>query len=138
MEIEWTKELETGYPELDEQHKRLFEMIKRMTVYIEAPVIDDAKVNELVGFLETYAREHFACEERCMTKTNCPSRDLNVEAHRLFLEGIMRFKKDFADHDQKREFVAILQASMNGWLRNHIRHIDGALRGYPPSPAGAQ
>ena len=128
MKIEWTADLETGFPELDAQHRKLFDMIAKMTVHIEAPIIDDEKINELVVFLEDYAREHFECEERCMAETNCPARDINSEAHQTFLKGVMRFKKDYADHGEKREFVAILQASLYAWLRNHILRVDSALR----------
>jgi hemerythrin len=126
--IEWTKEFETGFPLLDAQHRKLFDMIAEMTVFLEAPAVDDGKIQEFVASLEKYAREHFECEERCMDQTGCLAREINLEAHRIFLDGVVRFKADFLGRGEKREFVAILQASLNAWLRNHILRVDSALR----------
>lgn len=126
--LQWTIELETGFPELDTQHRKLFDMIEQITGLIEAPTIDEPAVQTLIGFLEGYARDHFECEERCMAETNCPTRSVNSEAHLLFLNGVVRFKQDFADKAEKREFLSILQASMRAWLRNHILKIDTVLK----------
>jgi hemerythrin len=126
--IQWTKEYETGFPELDAQHRRLFEMIEQMTDLIDAPSIDVQAGLKLIAFLEDYAREHFECEERCMAETHCPARDINQEAHQLFLEGVQRFKRDFGGRGNKHELLSILQTSMQAWLRNHILKIDTTLR----------
>lgn len=128
MMIQWTEELETGFPELDAQHRELFATIEQITELLKAPAIEDQEVLKLVNFLESYARCHFECEERCMAETQCPAREVNIDAHRSFLEDIMQFKQDFADKGQKREFLAILQASLRAWLRNHILRIDTALK----------
>jgi hemerythrin len=124
----WTKDLETGFSDLDAQHRRLFETIERITPLLEGPSLDELEVKKLVDFLESYAREHFECEERCMAETNCPVRDVNKDAHQTFLAGVQRFKADYEGHGQKREFVALLQASLRAWLRNHILSIDTGLR----------
>jgi hemerythrin len=128
MTTQWTSELETGFPELDAQHRQLFDLIEQMTALTEAPLIDESEVQKLVGFLESYARGHFECEERCMIETQCPTRDINEEAHHLFLAGVLRFKQDFADQAGKRELLTILQASLRAWLRNHILRVDTSLR----------
>lgn len=125
---QWTKEFETGFPELDAQHRKLFEMIDQITELLEAPTLDDQKVLTLVTELENYARCHFECEERCMAETLCPAREVNIDAHRTFLEGVVRLKHDFADKGEKREFLAVLQASLRAWLRNHILRIDATLK----------
>ena len=126
--IHWTPDLETGFPELDAQHRKLLEMIEQLTGLIESPTVDEDAVHSLITSLENYAREHFECEERCMAETLCPARDINIDAHQTFLSGVMQFKKDFADKGEKREFLAILQASLRAWLRNHILRIDTSLR----------
>lgn len=131
---QWTSDLETGIPELDAQHRKLLDLIEQLTDLIESPTIDEAAVEKLIAFLESYAREHFECEERCMAEVLCPARDINVEAHQTFLTGVMQFKKDFADKGEKREFLAILQASLRAWLRNHILRIDTSLRGLAKNP----
>jgi len=128
----WTQEYETGFLELDKQHRKIFDLIEHLTVLIEAPSADDREMQSVILFLETYAKEHFECEERCMAETNCPARDINKEAHQQFLAGVNRFKQDFAGSGQKREFLAILQASLRAWLRNHILRIDTALKGCSP------
>jgi hemerythrin-like metal-binding protein len=129
--LQWTKEFETGFPELDAQHRKLFELVEHMTELIDAPVIDVQAGLKLIAFLEEYARSHFECEERCMVEAQCPSRGINQEAHVLFLEGVQRFKRDFAGRGDKRELLTILQASLRAWLRNHILKIDTKLRDLP-------
>ena len=129
---QWTSDLETGIPELDAQHRKLLDLIEQLTDLIESPTIDEAAVEKLIAFLESYAREHFECEERCMAETECPAREVNLDAHQTFLKGVLQFKHDFADKGEKREFLAILQASLRAWLRNHILKIDTALRGLKP------
>jgi hemerythrin len=128
---QWTQELETGIPELDAQHRNLLGLIEQLTGLIETPTINEEEVQVLIAFLENYALQHFACEERCMTETHCPTRESNQEAHQAFQKGVLQFKHDFADKEEKRELLTILQASLRAWMRNHILKIDTALRGLP-------
>lgn len=124
----WTPVLGTGFPLLDTQHQRLFAMVDQMTPLLEAPTIDIPGVMKFIAFLEDYAREHFDCEERCMAEARCPTRAINCGEHHAFLEGLTRFKNDFAAPGDKRELVVILQASLRAWMHNHILKIDTSLK----------
>lgn len=64
--ITWDDSMTTGVPEIDAQHKELFE---KMNEFAEALACGKgrAETGEMLDFLQFYAQWHFQREETCMT-----------------------------------------------------------------------
>ena len=84
--IKWSKELELGIPEIDEQHKKLIDLINLF--YTEPE--ESKKVERFLTELEDYINYHFSYEEAFMEKIGFPELPTHRKAHSMF-------KKIFAE-----------------------------------------
>jgi hemerythrin len=127
MSIQWREEFATGVPEIDAQHRRLFDMVNDLEVRLhrgDSP----AKMTDLLDGLARYASEHFAFEEDCMHRCACPKAAVNKLAHLRFVrvvDGALRQSKCEAP---ARGLFESLHKEVAEWLVDHICKIDTSLR----------
>ena len=81
--FEWFPELETGHPEIDEDHKKLVELINLVSDAIEANDGDRCK-KMFASFVE-FAEDHFRREEVILKKIGFPKIDHHIEYHNKLL-----------------------------------------------------
>jgi hemerythrin len=86
--IAWTDVLETGIPELDEDHRTLIEQCNALTALMHAEVAWSEVVAATRRLAETCI-EHFRSEEALLERTEFPRRDRHKAQHR---EMERRFK----------------------------------------------
>lgn len=126
--IVWEDKFSTGVPELDKQHKNLFQY----TNDLESLINDEAGSKDLIDrtmfFIERYIEVHFGHEESCMFKHQCPVAEKNKEAHEKFIQKFKATQvklKEEGDNDKiLREFHHFLEK----WLVEHIGKIDTKLK----------
>ena len=124
----FTQKYMTGIPQIDEEHKVLFDIIGDAYELVES---DDAldKYDEIMGILdrlEEYTRFHFAHEEEYMEKTKYPQLDVQRRAHAAFLERLE--EKDLGeDVEDQQEYLEDLMDFLFGWLSNHILRMDKGI-----------
>jgi hemerythrin len=120
----WTPSLETGYPKIDAQHKRLFEMINDL----HHGVIK-GDVQEILGTtlkrLVAYTINHFEMEEDLMASTKYPK----LSRHRPKHAELMRKVKKLAESYDAGEISAASSVSklLGEWLIDHIHQEDTEL-----------
>ena len=129
MTIAWQDELAIGHHEIDAQHREIFERFHRLTAACEEGR-GTAELAELVGFLEEYAREHFATEERLMVEYGFPGLAAQEEAHRSFMAETARFRQRLGAEGASDELLLALKGSLIRWLIQHIRNLDGEFGSY--------
>ena len=128
--IEWSPSYETGEIRIDQQHRNLFDRVNRLERMLEAgEVLDQAEVENLLIFLESYINTHFAYEELCMTLRGCPIARKNKEAH----DKLLAFYDDFAQRYAARgkadaAMLRGLHEVLSKWLVGHVCNIDVQLR----------
>ena len=136
--IEFNRSLETGFAEIDHQHRQLFALAGHLNQAIiagEPPEIVKRKFNELM----LYARFHFSTEERLMEQYGYPVQDDHRQSHLDLLESIDHIRTRLK---QGSELISL--QTLKDWLLEHIEHSDKLLGAYlsdhpsedPQEPAG--
>lgn len=125
--LQWEQKYETGFADIDDQHKKLFQVINRLEERIEEESHEDT-VNEVLAFLGEYARVHFENEEECMARMQCPLAGRNKTAHRKFIEGYHRYIRMLQQSEDYLKIAKTIHVEMEHWLVNHICKIDVGLK----------
>jgi len=117
--MDWKTNCLVGIPEIDEQHRQLFECIDRLEN------AKDGRQRELAVFyvideLKDYARIHFSVEEIVMRLFDYPGLAAHVEEHREFAARLEALGKIELNHDVHAEAGSFLR----GWLTQHIMVSD--------------
>src|SRR3989338_5825622 len=107
--IEWNELYSTGVDEVDAQHVWLFEFINSLGACLDrlenGEELKPAVVNEIVTFLESYAKLHFGYEEACMTQHRCPVSQTNKEAHAKFLAVYLELRQRLDSQEERESIV---------------------------------
>ena len=118
----WNDELSVGIRELDKQHRKLFETIKRLQQNPAISIHSEA-VSEIFQELMDYVSTHFASEERFMAQMGYPGLEQHRAAHIEFTERLSDMMLDAME--QTRDGTAEeLFDLMQQWLESHIRNDD--------------
>ncbi len=125
--LEWNTESETGVLWQDIQHKNLFEYIflARDALLYQ----DQERVKELLNYLKSYVKQHFATEEAYMRVFNDPEQEHHIEEHNKFRARLNEIIADISDEtsDHVRRQAASLLEELWVWYLEHIRGIDISL-----------
>lgn len=120
--IEWSNELSVGIDSVDEQHKKLVNMIN---------ALNDAKLtggsNELLGKifsgLAAYTQKHFAYEENMFAEYGYSDSVEHKKQHNELIAQVVELKEKFMENPQgtmNDELMLFLKR----WLTNHIMRTD--------------
>ena len=119
--IEWDKSFEVGVKEMDEQHRKLVEMLNHVYELLEKGKREEAKryfIHEILNYFET----HFNAEEEFMKSINYPDLENHLKAHENFrkvMNSLISKIEEGKEHEF-REAVALAW----GWLYSHIQKVD--------------
>lgn len=126
--INWTPALETGHPIVDNDHKRL---IAQLNALSDAMHRGEAKerISEMILFLGTYARDHFAREEAHMQRIGCPAYNENCHAHDQFISKLEGWVSRMQSQGASTSLVLEVHREASAWIQAHIVGVDCKLRG---------
>jgi hemerythrin len=120
--IEWSAELSVGIESIDEQHKKLVNMINALN---DAMVVGES--NELLGKIFTglaaYTQKHFAYEENMFAEYNYPDSTEHKRQHNELIAQVVELKAKFMENPQGT-ISADLMRFLKLWLTNHIMRTD--------------
>ena len=80
MKIQWDESISLGVPQLDNDHKRLIQILN----FIEAHQYDDVEaeaISIVIEQIREFASSHFRHEEEYMLKINYPEYRIHKEEH---------------------------------------------------------
>jgi len=119
--IQWEDKYSTGIQEMDDQHRRIIELINELYDGRLDGHADDAMIDALHGITE-YARKHFKDEEALMAKVNFPLLDEHRVEHHQLIKNIVDFHRRVAGNapPSNLEFLSFLKK----WLAEHIVESD--------------
>jgi hemerythrin-like metal-binding protein len=118
--------LNTGHAIVDQDHQQLIASLNDL----EAALAQGAgreQVEQIIGFLNTYTREHFSREEAHMQRVGCPAHAENCSAHRAF-EAKLDGWVTKLQNGPSTSLVLEVYRETASWVRNHILRVDCKLR----------
>ena len=128
--MEFSSELETGLPVIDEQHK---EYVKRLNAFMYKceKGVDFEEIVASLEFFQIYACEHFDSEEFLMKENHYPAYHEQKAFHEYFctqLDGLTRLIKGEGGFCE--ENLNVLRTLTIEWFTNHIQQHDSKIAAY--------
>ena len=116
--LAWKKEYSVGVPAMDEQHKRLLDMINELA---DCPTGNAGAVHQILSAMFDYTASHFKDEEAYLKQIGYPRLAEHEEEHAAFVRKMVSFNLAAADH--VIDAVAV-HTYLKQWLVSHILSSD--------------
>ena len=119
--LEWQDSYNLGVDIIDEQHKKLLNMINDCS-HKDTLLHDEKKLLEIISSLRSYTKYHFESEEKLMQEYDYPQYDEHVHLHKQIIH-----KLDIIVEGFKSEPVKLLQQIselLSDWFVEHILYED--------------
>lgn len=118
----WLPVYSVNLPPIDEQHKRLFDLLNRLHDEIVIKKSSYEVIGEALEELIQYTKTHFELEERFLASMQYPEIARHKAKHEALTSQVMKLQQDFAAG--KITVAAELMNLMRHWLTNHILKTD--------------
>jgi len=121
--IKWSKDLETGNPQVDSQHHRLFELVSDI---IEACIDNtcELRLRETLEFLVEYTVQHFIDEEALQLQVKYPDYENHKKLHDDFTETVSGLVRQYLESGSSEELSSNVNKIVVHWLVDHIQYED--------------
>lgn len=121
MKIEWSEELSTGIPEMDDQHRQLITLLNQFYAAVEQGEREEG-IYTLFRGVDDYTLFHFSAEEQLMERIGYPDLEAHKKTHAMFRQ---EYRSAMDRHEQgDRKAVRDLVAFLFSWLYTHISKTD--------------
>jgi hemerythrin len=119
--IKWEEKYSVDIQVIDEQHKRLFEMIEKFYDALRQKQREDAMAEILKG-LADYSIYHFHSEETVMEQHHYPGYQQHKAEHARFIDTVGEFRNRF----EKGHLLIPIEVAdfLKTWLSRHILVVD--------------
>jgi len=119
--ITWSDRYSVGVHSINDQHKRLVELIN--TLYEEFyKGVTNEFLHELIGELEKYTVYHFSYEEKFMKMYDYKGYKEHVAEHQKFINELNHYKETLSKENTK--VVIDFATYLKDWLLKHIMGTD--------------
>ncbi|MCG6552711.1 MAG: bacteriohemerythrin [Candidatus Magnetominusculus sp. LBB02] len=124
MFIDFDSKLKVDVSDIDNQHKKLVEMVNElhgaMSIGKGAAVLGG-----ILTKLVDYTKEHFAMEEGLIQKYKYDDGNHHKSEHDKLTKQVMDLKKQFSEG--KMVVTIDVLNFLKGWLNDHIKDVDKKL-----------
>ena len=137
--LTWSPEFATGVAEVDSDHQQLITSLNQLELALKAGE-GSKHITVLLKFLEDYANIHFSREEACMHRLQCPTSQLNIQAHAQFRTTFARAKERLVSPMAGPLVAVQVHRELCDWVVKHIMRVDSGLKqcARGGAPAGAR
>ena len=101
----FTKDCMTGITEIDEEHRKLFELIASTDAALKETENPVEHALLLINELKQYAITHFAHEESYMERIHDPELSHQKKEHAAFIEKVNSYSFDSINDDTARGII---------------------------------
>ena len=122
--VEWKDEYSVGIDSIDQQHKKLLNLINQLQTAVDYSTGEEFE-HEALDELVNYTKTHFSYEEGLMEQNDYPGFEPHKAQH---VEMITKVEEVLAEYDKDPD-TAMSNAVeyLKGWL---IKHINGTDKQY--------
>ena len=121
----FTKDCVIGVPEIDDEHRRLFELIGEVDAAVKAESDSISTAMALLNELKQYAVTHFTHEEAYMAEIHDPELPRQQKEHQAFVNKVNSYRfSDITDSAIAKELILELLDYLSRWLMSHILGSD--------------
>lgn len=119
----WSKELETGNPQIDEEHQELLRAINRL---LEACATGkgEKELSNTLDFLTQYTITHFRHEESLQVQYGYPDYSNHKRFHETFFKVVENLATNLKAEGATPRLMEDMNKQLVGWLLNHIKTED--------------
>jgi hemerythrin len=128
MLLKWEPIYSVNVEELDEQHKKMFEIINRVYGLAEKS-LENKKSLEIIEELKEYGNHHLSTEEEYFKKFNYPEANSHIAQHNDYKKRILEMEKSQKDLEGKRAYKELSEFLRDWWL-GHIQNMDQEYSGF--------
>ncbi|MGA3011944.1 MAG: bacteriohemerythrin [Terracidiphilus sp.] len=120
--LEWNESMSVGIKVIDDDHKKLIDMLNELNEGILAGKTSEALEDVIEGLLR-YTRYHFAREERLFAQTGYPGGAAHKAEHDLLTRRVSNLQARF---ETGQSIILSMEAMefLKNWLTNHIMGSD--------------
>ena len=119
--FQWSSDLSVGIAEIDQQHKKLIDMIRNLNDAIENGKGRDALYDVIRGLI-SYTKIHFGTEELYFDEYEYEDRETHKDKHKEFIKQIVHFRDEYLAG--KVDLPTELLNFLDVWLEEHIKGTD--------------
>ena len=128
MELKWDDTYSVYVEELNEQHKKLFDMINKFYEMLEKGESSTKVLTTTIGEMKKYALQHFTLEEHIMKLKNYPQLKNHQMRHKEFADKVIQLE----DKLLKGSIImpGEIEKFLKDWLISHIKVEDKVYGNY--------
>ncbi len=125
--MNWQPDYQVGVAEIDNQHRRLVEMVNSLHEAMKSGT-GKTLVPKILNDLVEYTVSHFSTEERFMQETRYPEYSLHKRHHEELTRQVLQIKAQI-DSGSPVNTIQVMNF-LKDWLLNHILGSDKKLGQY--------
>jgi len=119
--IKWQPEYEFHIKVIDESHRKLVNLINRLTEMINRQACPE-NMSEIFFSLIHYAEHYLIREEILLRDLGYPQLDQHKEKYHFFIEKIKSFREKFSSENP--DICRDLYDFLSEWFQNHVLKYD--------------
>lgn len=141
----WTKQFETGIELVDDEHKKLVDLLNDLHRLSGSENGNHERVDAALVSLKEYATKHFSDEEALMETQGVDERHVKMHRmeHKSFVYDIEKMSNHLDPDETDQQMSDRLAQFVTAWLTYHIlgidqsmaRQVSGISKGMDPSAA---
>ncbi|MCI9486011.1 MAG: response regulator [Lachnospiraceae bacterium] len=129
-QLEWKEEFDIGVKIIDEEHRRLFQIINRLFALGEEERKSKKACQEGIKYFKEHAMQHFADEEKYMELIAYEDLEMHRRIHRGFRENTLpALEQELAREGYSSDAVNHFLGVCAGWMIGHTLTEDQAIGG---------
>jgi len=124
--INWSEHFATNIEMVDTQHKKLFDLINKLTESYNKGGSSDNLVDDALKQLVAYSDKHFLEEEELMLHNKVDQRHVKVHRmeHKSFMYDVHNMLTHSSHQEDLFEMIEKLVRFITSWLTYHILSTD--------------
>ena len=125
FKFDWASNMETGYSDIDTQHKQLFKIGRDLEqlIRIQCIGVTDKQLLDIVCELRDYTGYHFYEEERMMKEMGYPRTAAHKKFHKKCSDYIMKLDLPKIKEDPMKH-LKLIKDEVQDWIMTHVLSED--------------